>query len=264
MRIIGGHDYYDGGLAFGRDEAVVFVREKDRGLLLEDVAKHGLNPSIFRMTLRDMDSDAVLGGTGIGFFGHDRSGVTRRGETYIFYAEAVVLCGKIYGGIRVDYPGQSGAESIHFWDKEALTEWFARRGMRVDDTNENAWFPFHDSRTPLERYFVQTPVSRETLEWLISEKITVMSWEQGSRLVRNIGGSEVGGGRFWRVNGFNLHELQFYKALGVTEAFQEISMWVSGVLTGQDRPMVKILDDKIIAHKAGHDYKTSFRKPKAS
>jgi len=57
-----------------------------------------------------------------------------------------------------------------------------------------------------------------------------------------------------------LKEYEFYKVFDSFTAFQEIQMFISGVLGIDENPIVEVSDkDKIISR--GFDYKWSFRKP---
>jgi hypothetical protein len=57
-----------------------------------------------------------------------------------------------------------------------------------------------------------------------------------------------------------LKNYEFYKVKNSVSAFQEIYMFLSGVLGTPERPMVKI-DDKKLQAKRGHDGKYSFKTP---
>jgi len=63
----------------------------------------------------------------------------------------------------------------------------------------------------------------------------------------------------WRINGDDLKDLEFFRAVDAFSLFQKISQWVGGTIAGSGNPMVEIVDDKIKAHKHGFD-KWSFRK----
>lgn len=59
----------------------------------------------------------------------------------------------------------------------------------------------------------------------------------------------------------NLKEVEFYKVMDPYAAFQEIEMYISGVLGNSEKEIINISDkDKIMGH--GFDYKHSFRKEK--
>jgi hypothetical protein len=58
-----------------------------------------------------------------------------------------------------------------------------------------------------------------------------------------------------------LSEWEFYKIKDVYTAFQDISMYISGVLGTQSPELIKI-DNNTKIHKHGFDVKKSFRKRK--
>jgi hypothetical protein len=58
-----------------------------------------------------------------------------------------------------------------------------------------------------------------------------------------------------------LKKYKFYKIFDAFHAFQELAMFVSGVLGGTSPPMIEI-EDKIRLEEHGFDSKTSFRKEK--
>jgi len=57
-----------------------------------------------------------------------------------------------------------------------------------------------------------------------------------------------------------LKEIQFYKVKDPVSAFQEIYMYISGVLGAPPKPKEK-MSDKVLAAAKGHDGPYSFRKP---
>lgn len=68
----------------------------------------------------------------------------------------------------------------------------------------------------------------------------------------------INGGHNLIING-SLKDIQFYKHVDTAEAFQEIEMYITGVLGINNKPMVEISDKhKIVGH--GFDPKWSFRK----
>ncbi len=64
----------------------------------------------------------------------------------------------------------------------------------------------------------------------------------------------------WTVNSDTLKDYDFVKVVDPVRAFQELSMWVGGVLPKPGNPMVQITDDKVKLAKHGMDA-TSFRTP---
>ncbi len=64
-----------------------------------------------------------------------------------------------------------------------------------------------------------------------------------------------------QVNPYCLNTVDFYKALDPYTAYQELQMWIGGVLGGTSPEIVKITDDKVLAASHGYD-KESFRGPR--
>ena len=62
------------------------------------------------------------------------------------------------------------------------------------------------------------------------------------------------------VTNAQLKDFQFAKMKDPFTAFQDIYMYISGVLGVDAKPMVQI-SDKDLAHKRGHGGKYSFKKP---
>ena len=62
-----------------------------------------------------------------------------------------------------------------------------------------------------------------------------------------------------RLNGDDLKKVQFFNKMDPYQAFQNISMYVGGVLPRLGNPIVEIKDDRVKIHKAGFDTKISFR-----
>jgi hypothetical protein len=64
-----------------------------------------------------------------------------------------------------------------------------------------------------------------------------------------------------QINPFTLKGIGFAKAIDPYTAFQELSMWIGGVLGGNSPETVSITDDKVLAESHGFD-KESFRGPR--
>lgn len=92
---------------------------------------------------------------------------------------------------------------------------------------------FHTHKTPV---FGFQPVLGRVYSWMKKEKYKAM------------------------VVSPSLKDLQFYKVKGPIEAYQEIAMYISGVIGVPSNPTVEISDKDKAAAK-GHDGPYSFRKP---
>ena len=108
---------------------------------------------------------------------------------------------------------------------------------------------------PLEWYFSTLEPKREIVDYLISNRITIMTY------ISEGWSSEVDKKELWQINGDNLKSIHFFNRIDAWSAFQEISMWVGGILPHPGNPIVEIIDDRIKSHKHGFD-KFSFRKQK--
>lgn len=234
MRIIGGHDYYDSALAYGHDETVVLVREKDKTIAGKVAAQHGLVQPL-----------------PYGIENNYRSEFTCETEPV-----TVVLAGKIYTGIRIGVWPNSRPRSLtgerpyvmneYVWTKAALDEIMSTYGFN----NTRSYLYWTRARAePLDRYFEPRMVSPEAYNYLVKERISILV------SVRERNDETV-----WKVNPDCLKDIGFPRVMDPYTIFQELDMWVSGVLGMPANAMVEVSNDTKI-HKHGFD-KTSFRKPK--
>jgi hypothetical protein len=136
------------------------------------------------------------------------------------------------------------------WSKQDLYAWFERYKLRPEIWSFTS-FKNKDqyAEAALDRYFTPNEVGKDSLAWLIQNKITVLTYNP-----------QVNGDSKWRINGDDLKDFHFYKVVDPFTLFQEISMWVGGILPGSANPMVQITDDTIKVAKHGFDPKWSFRK----
>jgi hypothetical protein len=228
MRIITGRDYYDTAMAFGRDDTIIHVREKEHLVKVEDFPcpyRHG------NYFFDSLDGKAII--------------EEWRTSTYfvkgqIFNAgEAIVIfCGKLHRGVAVTF---GDGRRVYYWQKARFVEWLNSMGLKM-------------ARSVLERRvnllneaFQGSEVTGALLHYLVSNRIVTA--------IRNPGLAK------WLINSDQLKTVQFFKVYDPYAAFQEISMWIGGVLPANGNAMVQISDkDRIEKH--GFDNKTSFRKMK--
>lgn len=239
MRIIQGRDYYDSGMAYGSDNAVVFVREKDRFIKDDEF-----------VGLKDLH---LVRGLSFGLVGKDRRSArdfrlahrssdryTANGTKFSADLVTVVFCGNVYHGIRIETdPDRTSSNVMYHWHKERFQEWMAQVGVVL----ARAWW---EPKVDLDRYFSIYPVPKRMLDWLIEQRIVIAIRLSDYR---------------WAINSNRLREVQFFRVLDAYSAFQEIAMWVGGVLPSAGNPMVAI-SDVIRIEKHGFDKVTSFRNMK--
>lgn len=266
MRIIGGHDYYDHGLAYGVDESIVFVRT-GRELSGEDLHTWGWAP-IPKLTLDRPPKHRKFWH----LYKPEQREWTHGNLDYSYDRVLVFLCGYVYVGARVSWkasqtlfrlaPGQDFGDvegSETFWDQNTLGKFLAGKGAHLNtDTSERkkrneiarkkGWN--YDLR-PFER----SKLEGEQLSRMIETGVVVATHVPENQHHDENKRKYID---FWRMNEDTLKEYFFIKVMDPVRAFQEISMWVGGVLPSSGNPMVEITDDKIKVAKHGMD-KWSFR-----
>ena len=257
MRFIGGHDYYDGVQGLGYDASVAFVRPKDMTLDAEAAKAFGFRTVAHPFSFPRADEKPA------GRWSRP-SGDTHTfradGVTHSFSGVTAYVCGKRYAGVEVESadsypfpraPGTYGTRSRFFWDWEGLLAHAASLG-RVPAPFRPVYGEEARARDP-SAYFAHGPVSRDLMDRLVSNRVTIATCRHRAA------GPEV-----WRINGDDLGSIQFFRSMEPFAMFQEVEMWVSGVLPAGANPMVVITDDKVKIAKAGFDTVTSFRKGKAA
>lgn len=242
MRILSKfHDYYDGVQGLGQDRSLVYVREQ-RALADAEAAAYEC-PWPLR-------TEAICA----------------KGFTLSFSPFWVAVAGKRYRGMRVRKNADSAisccAESF-FYSLE-LCRNYAVQLTGVDPFKE-------DGGNPRHRYVFSWDRGRGTaMQWFADQATTevhaVMAG-RGEIIVADPGLSrKLAPGdplrRRWcpapLVLNPRLADYDFFKVLDPYQCFQELSMWVGGVLPGRDAMTAKVSDaDRFVEH--GFDAKTSFR-----
>lgn len=267
MRIIGGRDFYDTAIAFGRDESIIFERNSGRILTAHETHdEYGIPRRQPGFEVHDAESKPRN-------LGHRLFPLLRRttqeinlGHTRITCApQHVLFCGVLYSGMVVtiikSWPHHQ--EEHRFWKAEAFRQFCKSHGLAVNDTASSV---VKDQRLDgrglhqqvnvhlesLDDFFTPLPIARDRLGRMIAERITILARIPG------------GWGResTWSVNGCELSSMGFAKALDPHSAFQEISMWIGGVLGAENPNIVEITDDRVKAEKHGFHHPTSFRRSK--
>jgi hypothetical protein len=245
MRFSAGHDYYDTALGFGRDDTLFFERStKEKATVLEH-KKTGF---------------AAIPPRGFEFLG-DKSwqrylSFEHRGLRYGYAPRVVYFAGKRYAGVQMQATIQrywQPVEEQFFWTKEAFREHLVELGQQLRDPDRI----FGRTDTVNEKNFdsfFEAEATKAEIDWMIDNHISVaiskngVEWDDHFRRGENS----------WIINSDGLDKLKFAKALDPYQAFQSLSQWVGGVLSGEGRPMVKITDEKVILSKHGFD-KRSFK-----
>ena len=216
-------DYYDTAIGYGIDKTIVYNRAEEM-ISSENKVRH-------------LDYE-------------DASFVNKEAR-YSFYTYYVGFCGTIYPVVKVhinqDFFNQ---KDIFFYNKEDFKKFLVGLGVeskrgkyrfdrykldkklyrKIYITNENSIDDFYDSKYPeYEKLFLANKIPLFTVR---QDLIT--------------------------LNG-RLQDFNFQTIKDPFTAFQDIQMYISGVIGAPERPMVQI-SDKDLAHKKGHGGKYSFKK----
>lgn len=218
MRIFGGHDYYDSALSMGIDPTIVMVREKSKSILVKSVGE-----SLLGIEMALIPSQVKV------------------------HRVTVVFCGRMYCGALVNHAGDYGP--IHtFWSASKLREYAAE----VKNGKVGVYHPWYrrKSKAPMtvEDYFTPVDAPGNVRQYMIDHKIAILVQHDRGRTEEP----------YFEVNPIGLKQLGFAKALDPYTAFQELSMWIGGILGGTSPEIVRITDDKVLIENHGFD-KHSFR-----
>jgi hypothetical protein len=245
MRIIGGHDYYDSALAYGQDSSVVFVRDKAHIIAHKDIRGTPLGCPSVHIDVVDQ---------------HTKQYTIQSGQYWKSiiglnaYPVRVYIGNKYINGLLVTDISKMLRVDHYIWTYEALEKLLAEYKLTIQRPKLSKTFRKISSKwmrdvglTPDYFGIKESPVA--VVDWMIANKFTIVTVERFPE-IREL---------LIRVNGDNLKDLQFAKAIDPFQIFQLISQWVGGILTSTGNEMVTIADiDKVGKH--GFD-KWSFRKP---
>ena len=250
MRIIGGHDYYDSGLAWGRDEEILFLRSGDRSLSAQDANSLGIAwPRLlgaFQPTTRNQRSVIRRRPS---YFLRDvcADSFNSRDFRYLVRSMAVIFCGKHYQGLIIDCQSTSTqfrldkrTGTFMFWSFDALQ-------MFIEIHN----LSFTVDPTQIRQYFAVRDLTPDVKSRIIEERISIMSAETHGSWISE---------QEWQIDQPTLGALEFFRAVDPVTAFQELSMWIGGVIGTHSPDPVQITDNRVKIEKHGFDTVTSFRR----
>jgi len=243
MRIISKRkDYYDSALSFGHDENVVFVREESsfwvpRG---EDHSHKFMVPT--------MRADVSIRRWG-------RSPITNRtGWEFSFYPFTVAFCGKTYPGIEIQYQKADyfgDPEAKCFYDFESYTEQLHRFGLEYTEGRRRSYAWDRDPKSSprcedeVKEYFNKSGEDHVTFFAELRQPIVLCRYDsRDTRLSVDI--NPV------------LADYDFYKVFDAYTAFQELDMFIGGIMSRDSNPMEEISDEKMRDKKGFDDM--SFKK----
>lgn len=257
-------DYYDSCLGYGIDEQCHYVRQTKE---VEDLASGRIKGEANEYDLvRDIKFPRFT-------YDNDRWNGDRNSKIKECYTRAVMFCGRMYYylNFKVETKNQYGIsayENIYCysaddvgkvvakygskkekktWEKKDKDKW-AKYRRRWGDRDEDR---YQLNKDDMARFFENQGFEKPEFMDIHHEtgipvmKLAIAPYSAaGSKLVLNP----------------VLKDFQFFRAVDAFQAFQELSMFISGVLGGQSPKMIEV-SNEVKIHKAGFD-KHSFRKEK--
>lgn len=156
----------------------------------------------------------------------------------------VVFCSKVYYGVKFG--------DQYFWSADKLRSWVAEhKGCTV--TIDGPWQWRRIKEFQLEDYFAVQNAPQNLIDYMIEHGYAILLKEDFGYANSE---PEV------TMNPYGLKHLGFAKALDPYTAYQELSMWVGGVLAGESPKIVKITSDRVLLEGHGFDNVFSFRGPR--
>jgi hypothetical protein len=248
MRIIYGHDYYDSVLAYGQDDTITLVRQKSN-ILIDDQA-HKI-PKLYRnygvSLLAKHPSWKTPSDGGWEIMDYERN---CRDTKIIARPCKVWVAGSEWNGVCLDINTITDIKRKYAWTWQSLVSCGNSIGIEFPTNHKNSF----DTKRSYVRpdWFGEKQSHNDLVSWMVSNQVSIVTVEPANS--RAWYAKPI-----WRINGDNLKNIEFYKAVDAFTMFQKISQWVGGVLPNTATPMVEINNDLIKAHKHGFD-RWSFRK----
>jgi hypothetical protein len=188
---------------------------------------------------------------------------------YSLTSAVVWLAGKRYGGVRVErvFTGTVGEQFNEvFWDYDKFVAFVEQFGHKIYVPSKwDLEFRGGNAYTKLEDWFVTRDANKEEMDWIVANNAAIAIPYPHPQRLQDKRGKLV---YDWHINPatpeFGLKQMDFQKVMDPYTLFQELSMFVGGVLPRSGNPIVEITDNKIKIAKHGFNHPLSFRKQKAA
>ena len=229
------HDYYDGLINLhGYDSSGnMFFRDPET-LSSKDIPLH----------LKFLTENFNLGNT-------TRYGVDRKQYKLSFFR--VLVVGKIYGGVKVEFdtpydPTKYIVEfkqTLFFYSFELFEDFMTSKQIEFDSQQKSSWWTDHHNRISLSKTKEHFNVIDQTENSIVNKLVIALITPAQSRSY-NI-----------EFNG-ELKKIEFYRVMDAYTLWQELSMYIDGCLSSPGNKMIEIEDKyKIEGH--GFDSQYGFR-----
>lgn len=230
------HDFYDSITAYGIDKTVVYQRQ-------EKIVKLKKSHDWRKRDLQLPYDDEYT--------------VVQKGKRFKIVVSRFVIgfCGKLYPGVRIKVPaGEHKYSHYHFYELDKAWRAAKQLGVKEDKSNYRLFWAHYNNFNNMRDLgtFFNLDSWKELLPFFVSQNVPVFVLRRNEK---DRHGDEL-------ACNPRLTDFDFEKVKPPPIAFQEIYMYISGVLGVPARPMVEV-SDKTKAAKKGHDGKYSFRKPPA-
>jgi len=234
-------DYYDIGMGQGTQDGIVFERKT-----LNSTVKHEEFKKFTTLELLAIKLHKHLHATSRNLYVDNRFNVS---------PFMVLFCGKVFPGMRVErkntYAFIPESENIdsYFYDLESVEACLQKQKTSLKDARVNRWEEIFTKRhtKDLSEFFKMTGSTQFENDLLNCHVLT------------GVVSSFLNSEGYHFTSNLPLKEVEFFKKFDPWQAYQELSMYIGGVVAPESKPMIRI-DDKYKIMEHGFD-KMSFRKP---
>lgn len=265
MRIISKqHDYYDTALGYGIDPTVVYVRKPvgyEHRSCPSDIL-HGRAKRVNTGHISDLIAAAIddfvtlMHSFGIGRYTCEKIKAGRR-ELFMNNMGGVIFCGKLYLWLEpmcVEYGYTEKTTRAFCYNLDQVQKFFVKFGKKLPETVKSPKWNRH-SKHSLTKRNLRAFFGRN-LEDRHHKLVDLHSQIDAPVILFKKFAEYPEKATIW-VNPI-LRDVQFYKAVDAFSAFQELSMFISGVLGGKTPKMIELSDEDKIAKHGYNEW--SFRK----
>jgi hypothetical protein len=244
------HDYYDTALGYGIDPSIIYERKDEditdlyskQPFLYDKLSK--IYSKVFDFNASRIDNE----------------------ELQVLSKNLIIFCGKIYSCIEVVYKIKNTNKTIEksiesttefVYTYEAFNKIITNYTKINLEKNLSDYFSYNMSNMSADKRF-KLLFEKQGIE---SKDATDLHFKLDSPLIVMIRNTSSKNGKIFTIHKNScLKNIEFYKIVSPFEAFQELSMFIGGIMGGKSPIMIEIADkDRIAKH--GFD-KFSFRKEK--
>jgi len=248
MRILSkNHDYYDTALAFGHDTTVVFERVEER-------YERGEIPSEYKAIMLPSLSPRAYHHIGGPYTRGRRNGFdTGTGHVELcYYPFTVAFCGKLYPGIEVAsrHRGRYDWNLEHYYDFDSYAAFMTEMELEWHDAGKKRYHYGGGRGSVRKEQDVQAFFAKrgnDHVTWFAErgKPIAVYFEEDGHEPSLTFNGE--------------LKRYSFYKVFNAYTTFQELDMFISGVMARDDSAAMARISDENLRDQKGFD-DMSFKK----